>query len=188
MKRFNSFKVLNAALGEVSQLSFEVLYYILNNLKLHNTSRCEIQRINIVLKLKLWDAETETQRKLKKKLDEITNCTNELEAKGFLKKDVIFDSTTKKRKTFYSVGDSFLTETEPNSVQFEQETEPKKGVYKRTKELKEKKELKETKELNNERTENSKELSDEEILSILDKQETELQYACSDTSTDKLPF
>lgn len=177
MKRFNSFKVLNAALGEVSQLSFEVLYYILNNLKLHNTSRCEIQRINIVLKLKLWDAETETQRKLKKKLDEITNCTNELEAKGFLKKDVIFDSTTKKRKTFYSVGDSFLTETEP-----------KKGVYKRNKELKEKKELKETKELNNERTENSKELSDEEILSILDKQETELQYACSDTSIDKLPF
>lgn len=182
MKRFNSFKVLNAALGEVSQLSFEVLYYILNNLNLHNTSRYEIQRINIVLKLKLWDAETETQRKLKKKLDEITNCTNELEAKGFLKKDVIFDTTTKKRKTFYSVGDSFLTETEPTSVQFEQETEPKRGVYKRTKELKEKKEL------NNERTENSKELSDEEILSILDKQETELQYACSDTSTDKLPF
>lgn len=187
MKTFKPFKVLNAALGEVSPLSFEVLYYILNNFKLYNTTRSEIPRINILLKLKLWDAEVDSQRKLKKKLDDITKCTNELEEKGFLKKDVIYDANSNKRKTFYSVGDEFIDETEQSSVEFEQETVPKRGVYKSKKEIKTKKETKETK-----RTENSKELSDEEILAMLEekKQNSELHYTCSATneSADILPF
>ena len=115
MKTFNSFKVLNMALGEVSSDAFRVLYYICNNLKLNNTTRGEIDRIKIVLRLKMWDEENGTTRQLKSRLDGITKCTNELEQKNFLVKDVIYDKTTAKRKTFYAIPERFL-ENETTSV------------------------------------------------------------------------
>lgn len=115
MKTFNSFKVLNEALGEVSPLAHNVLYYICNNLKINKTTRGEIERIKIVLRLKMWDEENGTTRQLKSRLDDITKCTNELEEKNFLVKDVIYDKTTGKRKTFYAIPERFL-ETETTSV------------------------------------------------------------------------
>lgn len=115
MKTFNSFKVLNKALGEVSSDAFRVLYYICNNLKINKTTRGEIERIDIVLRLKMWDEENGTTRQLKSRLDDITKCTNELEEKNFLVKDVIYDKTTGKRKTFYAIPERFL-ETETTSV------------------------------------------------------------------------
>lgn len=114
-KDFKPFKVLNAALGEVTPLAHNVLYYICNNLKLNNTTRGEIERIKIVLRLKMWDEENGTTRQLKSRLDDITKCTNELEEKNFLVKDVIYDKTTGKRKTFYAIPERFL-ETETTSV------------------------------------------------------------------------
>lgn len=114
-KVFKPFRLLNAALGEVSPLSHNVLYYICNNLKLNNTTRAEIERIKIVLRLKMWDEDTGTTRQLKNCMDKITSCTNELEEKGFIVKDVIYDKTKGKRKTFYAIPERFL-ETETTSV------------------------------------------------------------------------
>ena len=123
MKTFNSFKVLNKALGEVSSDAFRVLYYICNNLKINKTIRTDIDRIDIVLRLKLWDEDNGTTRQLKSRLDDITKCTNELEQKNFLVKDVIYDKTTGKRKTFYAIPERFLeTETTSDS----QNTEAKR--------------------------------------------------------------
>lgn len=128
MKSFKSNKVLNAALGKVSGDAFRVLYFIIGNLKLHNTNRAEIARVSIAVRLGLWD--DESGRKLKKQLDKITKYTDELEEKGFLVKDVIFDGSTGKRKTIYAVPDAFFEQKVNTDMQKLNENVPKKGVTK----------------------------------------------------------
>ena len=79
MNTFKTNKVLNAALGKVSGDAFRVLYFIIGNLRLHNTTRAEIQRVSIAVRLGLWDDESGKQ--MKKQLDKITKYTDELAGK-----------------------------------------------------------------------------------------------------------
>lgn len=128
MNTFKSNKVLNAALGKVSGDAFMVLYFIIGNLKLHNTTRAEIERVSIAVRLGLWDDESGKQ--MKKQLDKITKYTDELVEKGFLVKDVIFDRSTGKRKTFYAIPDAFLEQKVNTDMLKLNENVPKKGVTK----------------------------------------------------------
>lgn len=116
MKTFKSYRVLNAALGEVSGDAFRVLWFIVGNLSQHKVTRNEISRISIAVRLKMCD-DDDTPRKIKRVLDKITLYTNELEDKGFIKKDEIYDRNTGKRKTFYAIAESFLEEKVTNDGQ-----------------------------------------------------------------------
>lgn len=128
MKAFKSNKVLNAALGKVSGDAFRVLFFILGNLRLHNTTRAEIERVSIAVRLGLWDDESGKQ--MKKQLDKITKYTDELVEKGFLIKDVIFDRSIGKRKTLYAIPDAFLEKKENTDMPKLNENVPKMGVTK----------------------------------------------------------
>lgn len=128
MKAFKSNKVLNAALGKVSGDAFRVLYFIVGNLRLHNTTRAEIERVSIAVRLGLW--EDESGKQMKKQLDKITKYTDELVEKGFMEKDVIFDGSTGKRKTFYAIPDAFLEQKVNTDMPELNENVPKMGVTK----------------------------------------------------------
>lgn len=115
MKTFKTYKVLNAALENVSGDAFRTLYYICNNLSLNKTIRTEIDRVSIAIKLGLWfDG---CSKRLDFQLKKITKYTEELTEKGYLVKDVIFDKTTNKRKVFYAIPDTFVEEQLSNNVQ-----------------------------------------------------------------------
>lgn len=128
MKTIKSNKMLNAALGMVSGDAFRVLYYIIGNLRLHNTTRAEIERVNIAVRLGLWNDESGKQ--MKRQLDKITLYTDELVEKGFLVKDVFFDRSKGKRKTVYAIPESFLEQKENADVQKLNEKVPKNGATK----------------------------------------------------------
>ena len=115
MKTFKTYRVLNAALGEVSPLAHNVLYYICNNLSMQKTTRAEIDRISIAVRLKLWyDG---CGKRLDFQLKKITQCTDELVEKGYLLKDVIFDKNTGKRTVFYAIPDTFIEQQVQKDLQ-----------------------------------------------------------------------
>lgn len=135
MKTFNSFKVLNKALGEVSSDAFRVLYYICNNLKINKTIRTDIDRIDIAVRLGVWyDG---CGKRLDKQLKNITTWTDELVDKGFIKKDVIYDRTMNRRTVFYAISDTFVEEQVENKFQNHSSNCPKKYPTKREKDSKE---------------------------------------------------
>ena len=125
MAKLKSFIVLNKALGTVSPQAFTVLYYICNNLNLNNTTRAEFDRYDIARRLGLiYDG----IRSTKKQLDKITKWIEELEEKGFVKRDVIFDKSTGKRTLFCAITEQFITSFEHTSVPKNDEKVPKTGV------------------------------------------------------------
>jgi len=125
MAKLKSFMVLNKALGTVSPQAFTVLYYICNNLNLNNTTRAEFDRYDIARRLGLiYDG----IRSTKKQLDKITKWIEELEEKGFVKRDVIFDKSTGKRTLFCAITEQFITSFEHTSVPKNDERVPKTGV------------------------------------------------------------
>lgn len=128
MKTFNSNKLLNAALGKVSGDAFSVLYFIVGNLRLHNTTRAEIERVSIAVRLGVWDDESGKQ--MKRQLDKITKYTDELVDKGFLVKDVIFDRSSGKKKTVYAIPEPFLEQEVNAGMQKLNGKEPKSGATK----------------------------------------------------------
>ena len=73
---------LNNALGKVTPGEFTVLYYIANNLSLKNTTRTRIFRDQIADKLDISPRQ-------------VSRLTDALVAKGFLKKDVIVNTSVK---------------------------------------------------------------------------------------------
>lgn len=126
----NTFHALNNALDAVSDQAFKVLYHICNNLNLNNATRIEIDRYDIARRLgKIYDGMKPGT--VKNHLDKITEVTDELVEKGFIKKDVIYNKATGKRTAFYSIGDEFLRKTGQTSSQKSCENEQKSGVTKK---------------------------------------------------------
>ena len=179
-------RFLNAAIGKVSSDEFAVLYVIANNPKLQREGRVRLYREQIA-DMVGWLNDKRPEYGLKK----VTKVTNSLEENGWLKKDVVFE-TTQKSVNYYRLNTQKIGEKCTSSEQKIDEklpTSTQKSIP-LNKTIKEDK--KRNKTNNNNNTDNSKELSDEEILAMLEekKQNTELHYACSATneSDDELPF
>ena len=83
-------KFLNTALGKVSTDEFAVLYIIANNPKLKKEGRARIHR-EVIADLLGWLNDKRPEYALKK----VTRITNSLVEKGWIKKDIVYESTQK---------------------------------------------------------------------------------------------
>lgn len=81
---------LNYALGKVSPPEFTVLYYIANHLSFKGTSRAKIYREQIADKLNICTRQ-------------VSRITDALAEKGFIKKDVVADSSVGNSVNYYSL-------------------------------------------------------------------------------------
>lgn len=162
-------KFLNAAIGKVSTDEFALLYVIANNKKLQKEGRVRIYREQIA-DLLGWLNDERPEYGLKK----VTKITNSLVEKGWLKKDVVFE-TPQKSVNFYTLCTQKIEQKLPTSAQKIDEklgTSTQKNVPLNNT----KKELKKTNKTNNTyKTEKS----------------NELKYVCTSNDSEEeevLPF
>ena len=104
-------RFLNAAIGKVSSDEFAVLYVIANNPKLQREGRVRLYREQIA-DMVGWLNDKRPEYGLKK----VTKVTNSLEENGWLKKDVVFE-TTQKSVNYYSLNTQKIGEKCTSSEQ-----------------------------------------------------------------------
>lgn len=104
-------KFLNEALGKIASDEFVVLYVIANNPRLQKEGRTRIHR-EVIAEILGWLDDERPQYALKK----VTKITNSLVEKGWLKKDVVYE-TTQKSVNYYSLSKQKIEQKTPPSKQ-----------------------------------------------------------------------
>ena len=104
-------KFLNEALGKITSDEFVVLYAIANNPRLQKEGRTRIHR-EVIAEILGWLDDERPQYALKK----VTKITNSLVEKGWLKKDVVYE-TTQKSVNYYSLSKQKIEQKTPPSRQ-----------------------------------------------------------------------
>ena len=104
-------KFLNYALGRVSSDEFAALYALANAISLKKCNHVKLYREELADKLGWLDTER-PQYGVKK----VTNITNNLEKKGFLKKNIVFENPPKKA-TYYSLNTQILDTNNDTLIQ-----------------------------------------------------------------------